>query len=78
MTARALRAAGALTSSNEAPIELARFNDYDRIAGYALEDITALTAAGFITGDPQQLLNPTASSSRAEAAMLIFRILMSR
>ncbi|MFX3633928.1 MAG: hypothetical protein ACE3L7_26595 [Candidatus Pristimantibacillus sp.] len=34
-----------------------------------------MVASGFITGNPQQQLLPTAESSRAEAAMVIFRIL---
>lgn len=76
MAARALEAAegwkqGAITASG-----LDSFTDHDQIAGYAADDIAALAAAGLIKGDARQQLKPTAYSTRAEAAVLIYRILM--
>ena len=78
MVVRALKAAGKLSPVPASSSPLVVFTDHNQIAEYAAEDIAELVAAGFIKGNGQQQLTPTAPSSRAEAAMLIYRILMQK
>ncbi|MNT64601.1 Endo-1,4-beta-xylanase A precursor [compost metagenome] len=76
MTLRALKAAGDWTPAAIPAAAINSFTDYNSISGYAADDIAALAAAGFIKGDAKQQMNPAAPSTRAEAAVLIYRILM--
>jgi hypothetical protein len=77
MTARALKAAGILQGdSAEAAGASANFANQAGIASYAAADIAWLAEAGFVKGDAGGLLHPASLSSRAEAAVLIYRILM--
>lgn len=77
MTARALKAAGILQGdSAEAAGASANFAGQAGIASYAAADIAWLAEAGFIKGDAGGLLHPAALTTRAEAAVLIYRILM--
>jgi hypothetical protein len=76
MAARALKAAEGWTSDTITASVLDDFTDHSQISAYAADDIAALAAAGLIKGDALQQLKPTAHSTRAEAAMLIYRILM--
>ncbi len=76
MTLRALKADGAWTPATVPAAAISSFIDYSRISGYAADDIAAMAAAGFIKGDGNQQMNPAAPSTRAEAAVLIYRILM--
>ncbi len=78
MTARALKAAGVWKSSTVTSSDLDYFTDLNQISSYAADDITKLVAAGLIKGDAQQQLKPAAQSTRAEAAMLIYRILIQK
>ncbi|OCT15051.1 hypothetical protein A8709_13115 [Paenibacillus pectinilyticus] len=51
-------------------------NDYadkDRFASYAVESMRKLVRLGIITGDGQ-LLNPTAKMTRAEIAVILYRV----
>lgn len=75
MAARALRAAGGMNPGENNSSVLEGFTDHRQIAGYAADDIAALAAAGLVKGDARQQLMPAASSTRAEAAMLIYRML---
>lgn len=75
MAVRALKAAEEWKSVATAPAALDGFKDYKQIAEYAAEDIASLVATGLIKGDAGQKLNPTAATTRAEAAMLIYRML---
>ncbi len=75
MAARALKAAEGWKVETIPTSVLDSFTDRNRISGYAAEDIATLTAAGLIKGDARQQLLPAAPSTRAEAAMLIYRIL---
>jgi len=80
MAARALKAAEVWESNTTAssPSALDSYTDYNQISNYAANDIAALVSAGLIKGDSQQQLTPTAHSTRAEAAMLIYRIMMQK
>nr|WP_281257757.1 S-layer homology domain-containing protein [Paenibacillus donghaensis] len=66
-------ASGAVSAVASVPA--ASFSDQNHIALYAAEDIAAPAAAGYLQGDTRQQLNPTAYSTRAEAAVLLYRIL---
>lgn len=53
---------------------LESFKDVDEIADYAIEAIETLVISGVISGDGEKLL-PGATSSRAEAAQVLYNIL---
>nr|WP_274528681.1 bacterial Ig-like domain-containing protein [Paenibacillus piscarius] len=74
MTARALRAAGGVNPGQNTSSVLKGFADHSQVSGYAADDIAVMAAAGLIKGNGQQLM-PAASATRAEAAMLIYRML---
>lgn len=76
MAARALQAAEVWNPGTIPASGLDSFTDRHLINIDAADDIAALAAAGLIKGDGRQQLKPTAYSTRAEAAMLIYRILM--
>ncbi|WHY17220.1 bacterial Ig-like domain-containing protein [Paenibacillus sp. G2S3] len=78
MVARALKAAGKLSSTPSSSTPLVDFTDHNQIAQYAVNDVAVLVAAGLIKGEAQQQLMPTTHSTRAEAAMLIYRILIQK
>ena len=50
------------------------FEDAKDISGYANTAVTGFVAAGLITGD-QQFLRPLAHATRAEIAVLLYRIM---
>lgn len=54
---------------------LSGFTDADKIAGYALESVRATVAAGIIAGNADGTLNPLGNATRAEAAVIMDRIL---
>ncbi|MNI75504.1 Endo-1,4-beta-xylanase A precursor [compost metagenome] len=78
MTLRALKAAGVWNpaSVSASASALSTFADNSMIADYAAEDIAALAAAGLIQGNPGGWISPSGQSTRAEAAVLLYRILM--
>lgn len=76
MAARALKAAEVWNPGTIPASGLDGFTDRHLITIDAADDIAALAAAGLIMGDSRQQLKPTAYSTRAEAAVLIYRILM--
>jgi len=53
---------------------LDRFGDKERIADYAKGAISALTKNGLIQGDQNGNVNPLAKASRAEAAVMMYRV----
>ncbi|MFC0211744.1 bacterial Ig-like domain-containing protein [Paenibacillus chartarius] len=75
IAARALRAAhyAGLKDAAEGT-ELDGFTDKAAIAGYAKQELAAMVKAGLIEGDAQNRVNPTAATTRAEAAALIYRL----
>ncbi|MDU0206359.1 sugar-binding protein [Paenibacillus sp. MAH-36] len=74
LIARAMNAAGkALPTA--AAADLNPFIDGDQVSDYAEDSVAALVKAGFVQGDGVNL-SPRAYTSRAEAAVLIYRIYM--
>jgi hypothetical protein len=72
MTARALEKYKGLKAA-AGPGVLDSFNDKEAIAGYAVESLAAMVTEGLIAGSGDKL-NPCAQTSRAEAAVLLYRI----
>jgi O-glycosyl hydrolase/chitodextrinase len=70
--ARALRAANKLSSNGDADV-LNSFSDASSIAAYARDSVAALVMEGIIEGDGESI-HPTATTTRAQAAVVIFRI----
>lgn len=56
---------------------LTRFEDADAVAGYAKISISLLVDAGVVQGDNGEI-HPKDSLSRAEAAVLIYRLLFEK
>ncbi|CAM3221440.1 family 43 glycosylhydrolase [Paenibacillus lupini] len=55
--------------------DLSGFTDKDKIADYAAEALAALVKEGIVTGSGNGRLNPQGTATRAEAAVMIYRIL---
>ncbi|MWV47092.1 hypothetical protein GRF59_26195 [Paenibacillus sp. HJL G12] len=72
MVLKALQIAGkpCLEGSKE---DLQKFSDTDKIANYALDSAASLIKEGMITGDGSKI-NPNGKTTRAEAAVLLYRI----
>ncbi|RTE02650.1 S-layer homology domain-containing protein, partial [Paenibacillus whitsoniae] len=75
LTARALRIAGQLPAATLQP-SLAGFKDGVDVADYAQASISGLIRLGIVEGDGGYL-RPLASTSRAEIAVLLYRIYQS-
>lgn len=74
LTARAMKAAGkALPKASAA--DLKSFSDSDQVSDYAKDSMAALVKAGFVQGDGANI-SSRAYTSRAEVAVLIYRIYM--
>jgi hypothetical protein len=72
MVERALKAAGT-ELGHAAPEHLEGFKDAASIAGYAKKSVAGLLEAGLVEGSGNNL-NPTGLTSRAEAAVLLYRL----
>lgn len=72
LTARALRIAGKLEGSAPSA-DLSRFHDAGDVAGYAAAPIAELIGKGIIEGS-DGMLHPRSSTSRAETAVMLYRI----
>lgn len=72
MTSRALQAAGTEIVRTRS---FDKLKDLDRLSGYAAGDVVSMGEAGLIEGSGGQL-RPQAQASRAEAAVLLNRILL--
>ncbi|MFD0672402.1 S-layer homology domain-containing protein [Cohnella sp. GCM10027633] len=73
MIARTLRASGIEPPADAVSGEP---KDLARVAKFAKDDVLALYRAGIAQGDAAQRFNPGANSTRAEAAVMIYRLLM--
>ena len=51
------------------------FGDSDAIAEYAIAPVAALSGAGVVNGVGNNAFNPTGSATRAEAAVIIYKVL---
>ncbi len=74
MCHNALIKKGAL--DNELQAEQADFVDFDRVAFYAQEAVSSLRSLGLVNGDDNGCFNPEANASRAEAAQMLYNVLM--
>ncbi|NQX58646.1 DUF7594 domain-containing protein [Paenibacillus qinlingensis] len=72
MVERALRISGKDLSSG-AGVDLSSFQDAGQVADYAKASLIALIANGFVEG-ADHLLNPSGQTTRAEAAVLMYRV----
>ncbi|QHW33737.1 hypothetical protein GZH47_25015 [Paenibacillus rhizovicinus] len=72
MTARALEAAGILDRSDR-QADLNGFSDRASIASYAADDIASLVSKGLVAGSGG-MIRPLANTTRAETAVLMYRI----
>jgi hypothetical protein len=72
MVERAMRVAGKDLSASNASA-LSRFQDANSIPSYAKDGLTVLLRNGLIEGEGEHL-NPTSFTTRAEAAVLLYRV----
>lgn len=72
ITARALKAGNKLSSSGSAG-DLSGYTDRTKVAKYAVDSVAALVKEGIIQGDGKSI-HPTGTATRAEAAVIIYRI----
>ncbi|HWR60900.1 MAG TPA: FG-GAP-like repeat-containing protein [Clostridia bacterium] len=73
LTARALEISGSLKPAQKISAILDRFSDKAGIAGYAMESLATFVGENLITGSEGRL-NPGGRTTRAEAAVLLYRI----
>ncbi len=71
--ARGMRIAGKL--DGEGAGDLDQFSDAALVADYAKEDVAAMVAAGIVQGNADGTVNPLGNATRAEAAVIMSRIL---
>ena len=62
-----------LAQNNE--IERLLFNDSDDISSYAIHSVSVLNKLGVLNGDDNGCMKPLANTSRAEAAVMINKVL---
>jgi S-layer homology domain. len=72
LTARAMRIANKLAAST-GNVEISAFTDKSAVADYAAADISAMVKDGLIKGD-NSTINPLGNATRAEVAVLMYRI----
>lgn len=70
MLASTMKAAGKTLDTGNVS-NLLSYQDYDDVADYALESISALTEAGIIAGNPNGNISPNSSMTRAEMAVVL-------
>ncbi|MBE7062450.1 MAG: hypothetical protein E7390_01490 [Ruminococcaceae bacterium] len=71
--ARGLRIAGKM--DGEGTGDLGQFSDAESIADYAKDDVAAMVGAGVVKGNADGTVNPLGNATRAEAAVIMQRIL---
>lgn len=62
------------SKGKEFEIQKTDFSDFDKIADYAKESVSYLAAEGIINGKGNNLFDPNANATRAEAAVLIYAL----
>lgn len=53
---------------------LSKYKDKSSVSGYAKEALSALVKTGIVSGDAEGYLHPETSATRAEAAVLLYRL----
>ncbi|MBQ7033881.1 MAG: S-layer homology domain-containing protein [Clostridia bacterium] len=71
--ARGMKMAEKLSAADASVLDA--FHDKANVADYALESVSSMIASGIIKGDDAGYLNPTGNTRRAEAAVIMQRIL---
>lgn len=74
MICRALDAAGQSLPTAEVSV-LSSFNDGDQVSAFARPSVAALVQLGAVRGNNSLRLNPGAAISRAEMAVILYRVL---
>ncbi|MNC38547.1 Endo-1,4-beta-xylanase A precursor [compost metagenome] len=72
IAARALKAVNKLAVIGSAD-DLRSFSDASKVAAYAVDTVAALVKEGIVQGDGDAI-NPTGTATRAEAAVVIYRM----
>ncbi|MBR2973656.1 MAG: S-layer homology domain-containing protein [Clostridia bacterium] len=72
--ARGLRSLNKISTANP-DSALKNFSDMGLIADYALVEVASMVASGKITGNADMTINPLGNTTRAEAAVIMSRIL---
>ncbi|WP_310830171.1 DUF5695 domain-containing protein [Paenibacillus pedocola] len=75
MTMRALRAAGRVLQTGTAE-DLKKFTDASIVAKYASDDMAAMVKMGFVNGRGNVSLSPAGTTTRAEAAQVLYKIFL--
>lgn len=70
---RALSLSGAAMPAGSAD-DILKFSDRAKLAAYAVEDVAAMVKEGIVSGSGSNL-NPHANATRAEAAVIMYRII---
>ncbi len=73
---RAINVANLKEKLNIEEVLTDEYKDYQTISDYALEDVKFMLDTKIIHGTPQKMINPFANTSRAEAAQIIYNLLM--
>jgi hypothetical protein len=73
IAARALKPVNKLTVSGSAG-DISSYSDRNEVAKYAVDSVAALVRAGIVRGDGISI-HPAAATTRAEAAVMTFRML---
>ena len=75
MTIKALKLAEK-TLSIGAANDIKKYTDAKKIAKYAATDFATMVKMGFLTGNSKTTLNPTGATTRAEAAVILYKIFL--
>jgi hypothetical protein len=75
MAVMALRMMKAAGIQAEKKLEAVHYSDYAQISGYAAEAVNIMTEAGFIQGQGLGRFAPKAQTTRAEAAVVVARMM---
>ncbi len=67
---------GALKNKMNFSSQTGQYNDFHMISDYAKDAVKALSGAGIVSGEGQNLFNPKANTTRAAAAQIIYNALL--
>ncbi len=74
MICRAMRAAGQ-SVPNVSVSSLSSYQDFSQLSDYARASVASLVQMGAVQGDASRRLNPTQSITRAQMAVILYRVL---
>jgi hypothetical protein len=75
MVARALILSNKVTTTGTYD-DISKFNDVSQVSDYAVESIALLVREGIIIGNPDNTINPKGNATRAETAVILYRVYM--